>query len=183
MKSLLCLCIILLTASQLSAATYSWVDDSGVWNFSDDFHSVPKKYRKNVVRRGDADNSQVPQNTPELDKSQTPALRSEPVTEINSKQFYNGKTHGEWRKEFDAQEAELQRLEQRLLQMQTVLKKPDNTTRSKLSSLLAEYEALRVEYKEKYKIYSELLESARKAGLTVEMKKQEALPAGNVKTD
>jgi hypothetical protein len=171
MKSLLCLCLILLTASQLSAETYSWVDDSGVWNFSDDFNSVPKKYRKNVGRRADADNSQVLQNLPELEKSQAPALKSEPATEINNKQLYNGKTHGDWRKEFDAHEVELQRLEQRLVQMQAVLKKPVNTSRSSLSSLLAEYEALRVEYKEKYRIYSELMESARRAGLTVEMKK------------
>ncbi len=170
MIRILCLCFILLTASQLFAETYSWVDDAGVWNFTEDFNRIPKKYRKSVERRGDTENAQTRQKSPVQETNQTSALKSVVATDKDN-QLYNGKSYDAWRKELDAQEAELKRLEQRLEQMQSNIKKSGNISRERQSEQLREYESLSVEYKDRYKIYSDLLESARKAGLTVEMKK------------
>ncbi|MBV5339309.1 MAG: DUF4124 domain-containing protein [Deltaproteobacteria bacterium] len=53
MKSYICLGFILLLVAPLHAETYSWVDDSGTYNLTEDYSSVPKKYRKKVKRRED----------------------------------------------------------------------------------------------------------------------------------
>lgn len=170
MIRILCLCFILLAAPQLYAETYSWVDDAGVWNFTEDFNSIPKKYRESVERRGDAESAQTRQKSPVQETNQTPALKSVVATDKDN-QLYNGKSYDAWRKEFDAHEAELKRLEQRLVRMQGVIKKSGNLSREHQSEQVREYEVIRSKYKDRYKIYSDLLESARKAGLTVEITK------------
>ncbi|MFZ2950090.1 MAG: DUF4124 domain-containing protein, partial [Desulfuromonadaceae bacterium] len=53
MKSYICLGFILLLATPLYAETYSWVDDSGTYNFTEDYSRVPKKFQKKVKRRED----------------------------------------------------------------------------------------------------------------------------------
>lgn len=171
MKILLSVCMVLLAAPQLFAETYSWVDEAGVSNFSDDYYSVPKKYRKSVRRSGDDDNSQPEQKSPLTEKNQTTTAKPKSAAEAD-KQLYDGKTQDMWRKEFDLHESELKRLELRLEELQQTLNaRPDQSSREQRSELYKEHEALRVEYKDKYKIYGELIESARKAGLVVEIKK------------
>ena len=170
MKRLLCLFIVVLTASQVAAETYSWVDDAGTTNFSDDFNSVPKKYRKKVRRFGDSDDVQTQPTEKVLQKSESSGLKSATAGDAD-KQLYNGKTQEAWRKEFEAQEAELKRLEMSLGQLQDMIKKPNQVSRERQPELYKEYEAVREEYNAKYKSYGDLMESARKAGLTVEIKK------------
>lgn len=172
MRTLFCLAILMLLSAQSSAETYSWIDENGTHNYSDDYNSVPKQYRKSVGRRGDLIDPDRPQNVVTTEKISGEKKTEQPVvSDAGEKQLYGGKTHEAWRKEFDIQEAELMRLELRLGQLRASLKNPVNSTRGSFSAFLSEYDALRAEYKEKYKIYSDLIESARKAGLTVEMKK------------
>ena len=160
----------LLLSTQSGAETYSWIDENGTYNYSDDYNRVPKKYRKSAGRRGDDDNTPTLQKAPLPEKNDKPGLK--PVLAADTdKQFYNGKTQAAWRKEFDVQETELKRLELRLEQLQGTIKKPGSLSRERQSELIREYETVRLEYKNKYRIYSDLIESARKAGLSVEIKK------------
>lgn len=170
MKTLFCLVIVLLLSTRSGAETYSWVDETGTYNFSDDYNRVPKKYRKNIKRRGDDDSAPAIQKTPLPEKNETPVVKPARSADVD-KQLYNGKTQAAWRKEFDVQEVELKRLELRLEQMQVMLNKPGQLPHERQTGI-KEYDALRAEYKEKYAVYSDLIESARKAGLTVEIKKQ-----------
>lgn len=171
MRFILCLCVVLLTTSTLFAETYSWVDDTGTWNFSDDYYSVPKKYRKGIKVSGDvsAPDSQLQSPVPEKKHVQVPGGKG--LDSPGGEQLYSGKTQSVWRKEFDLHESELKRLELKLEQLQATINKSDKLPREQRSEMYREYEALRVEYNDKYKTYSELIESARKAGLTVEIKK------------
>lgn len=174
MKMLLCLCSLLLMSQPLGAETYSWVDDAGTWNFSEDLSSVPKKYRKKMRRLEDAGNAQVPQEgvISKNKTGQAEAPGAKPAAAVaGDKQLYDGKTQDTWRKEFDAHELELKRLELQLEQLQTTLKGPAGISRERQSALLKEYETLRIEYNERYKVYGDVIESARKAGLTVEIRK------------
>lgn len=171
MKFFLCLCIVLLTASQSSAETYSWVDADGVWNYSDDFYSIPKKYRKKAKRTTDEVTDQAEAKDPVSGKSE-PSTPKSVIAADAQKQLYNGKTQEAWRAEFDLHEAELKRLEVRLEELRTTLNaKPNQLPRERQTEMYKEYEDLRVEYKGKYSAYSELIESARKAGLVVEIRK------------
>ncbi len=163
--------VVLLLASQAGAETYSWIDDSGTHNFADDLSSVPRKYRKKVKRLGDTGNEPAVQR-PATPEKKSDTVQAPPASQSSAagddKQLYDGKSRAVWRQEFDAHEAELQRLEQRLdvLQKQTA-----NINAEQFAALKKDYDETRVLYLEKYKLYSELIGSARKAGLVVEMKK------------
>lgn len=160
----------LLLTTLSGAETYSWIDKNGTYNFSDDYNSVPKKYRKSIRRHGDDDNTPTLPKAPLPEKNDKPVLK--PVIAADSdKQLYSGKTEAAWRKEFEVQETELKRLELLLDQLQGTIKKPGSLSRERQSELIREYETVRLEYKDKYKVYSDLIESARKAGLSVEIKK------------
>lgn len=174
MKTLIFLGLMLLLLSNRSGAeTYSWVDGNGTYNFSDDYNSIPKKYRKNVKRSGDVVDSEPTQNAAPVEKPEVkPAVAEKSaVPAAGDKQLYGGKTQEAWRKDFEVQEVELKRLEQQLEQLKNEINKPNQSSRVQQSELIKQYNAIRVEYTDKYKIYSELMESARKAGLTVEIKK------------
>lgn len=45
--------LVLMTAGASRAETYTWVDEQGTVNFTEDFSQVPKKYRKKAQIRGD----------------------------------------------------------------------------------------------------------------------------------
>ena len=42
MRSFICLGFVLLLATQVNAEIYSWVDDSGTYNYTEDYSGVPK---------------------------------------------------------------------------------------------------------------------------------------------
>lgn len=174
MKTMICMAALVLLTTQSGAETYSWIDENGTYNFSDDYNRVPKKYRKSVGRSGDDGVAKTPADAPVPVKSEATAIKPATATSTAAdadKSLYDGKTQEEWRKEFDVREAELKSMEQRSEQLQTILRKPVNISRGRYSELMNEYDTLRKEYSDKYKLYSDLVESARKAGLTVVMKK------------
>lgn len=171
MRLFLCICILLLMAAQPYAETYSWVDADGVWNYSDDFYSIPQKYRKKAKRT--ADEVSVPAELDAAPVEKIGLTDPKPASAADTQQqLYNGKTREAWRAEFDLHEAELKRLEVRLEELRNTLNaKPSQIPRERQTEMYKEYEDLRVEYNGKYSAYSELIESARKAGLVVEIRK------------
>jgi hypothetical protein len=154
------------------------VDENGTFNFSEDLSRVPKKYRKNVSRRGDMGGQGTAPANAGTEKSKQADPRQ--VEDSNGKpsglpggdnQLYGGKTQDAWRKELNVHESELKMIEQQLDQIWKQINKPMGISRVRQSELTREYENTRVTYNQKYKIYSELIESARKAGLVIEIKK------------
>lgn len=174
MKPLLFLGIFLLMTSQLGAETYSWVDDSGTYNFTEDLSSVPKKYQKKVKRIEDVDKDSAPQVSapPEKksDPSEVPVVKPASAP-VEDKELYNGKSRDAWRLELDAHEAELKKLEQHLEQLHQQSTKEPRLARDQFAILKKDYDDTKAAYDQKYKVYNELIESARKAGLTVNIKK------------
>jgi hypothetical protein len=53
---------IVLWAAPLMAEMYSWVDDKGTYNFTEDYSSIPKKYRKHVKAGSDIGNPEPARN-------------------------------------------------------------------------------------------------------------------------
>ncbi len=175
MKSIFCLTFIMLFSVPLHAETYSWVDDSGTYNFTEDYSSVPKKYRKKVKYREDMQQDVKPSASPDADSKQK-QIDKKDVKSVevsgNSKELYGGKSWDAWRKEMDAQEAELKRIELRMEEMRKQLsdsKVP--VSPAQYNVLKKEYEDNRADYDQKYKAYNDLIEMVRKAGINVEIKK------------
>lgn len=166
---------VLLLTTQSGAETYSWVDDSGTYNFTEDFSKVPKKYRKKVNRLGEmgGDGSaslESPSPEKKTDSVGAPAPKSY-AKPVEDKQLYNGKSRETWRQELEAHEAELTKLEQHLDLLYKQSAQQPGLFGDQFAALKKEYDDTKATYDQKYKVYSELIESAQKAGLTIEMKK------------
>ena len=178
MRVLLAIAVLLALVAPLCAETYSWLDDNGTFHFTEEYSSIPKKYRKKVNRRGDI--SSVLTQAPATDGSDKVGADVSPKAETSvgkptansdySRQLFGGKTKDAWRGDAKFQEQELSRL---LGSLETLRKESvtPGTSRERLTELKKEYDETRATYNQKYEIYSKLLESARKAGLVVEMKK------------
>lgn len=178
MKSILVIIFVLLLTGPLGAETYSWVDETGTYNFSEDLSRVPKKYRKNVNRRGDMGSREAapakanPEKSTQADprKVEDSSGKSGGSTGADT-QLFGGKTQDAWRNELKAHELELTTLEQQLERIKKQITTPARLSRERQTELVKEFENTRENYNQKYKAYGELVESARKAGLVIEIKK------------
>lgn len=173
MKSCICLGFILLLAAPLHAETYSWVDDSGTYNFTEDYSSIPKKYRKKVKRREDIQ-PEAQSVSPDSGSTSGKIEKMEPkpaVAQGNEKELYGGKSLADWRKELDVLEAELKSIEQHMEQVRKQISDTKEISRVQLDELKKDYDESRETYKQKYKSYTELIEIIRKAGIQVDIKK------------
>lgn len=169
MKSCICLGFILLLATPLYAETYSWVDDSGTYNYTEDYSRVPKKYQKKVKRRED-----VPppvQAAPDSAPRQPDKAAVKPEAAQGEIELYGGKSQAAWRKELDVLEAELKDIEQRMEQLRKQIYDPKVVSKVQFEALKKDYDDSRAVYDQKYKQYSELIETIRKAGIIVEIRK------------
>jgi len=180
MRVLFVIGMVLALAAPLYAESYSWVDDSGTFHFTEDYSRIPKKYRNKVNRRGDmSEQTQAPAAGGPEDKagagesSKADASGGKTAAkpgDSNQQQLFGGKTEDAWRNEVALQEQELNKLEGALdtLRKQAAAR---GLSREQYAELKKEYDDARATYDQKYKDYSNLLESAKKAGLRVEMRK------------
>lgn len=173
MKSCICLVFILLLAAPLHAETYSWVDDSGTYNYTEDYSRVPEKYRNKVKRREDVPLEVKPPAPPVPDSAPRQADKAavKPAAVQDGEELYGGKSQAAWRRELDVLEAELNGIEQRMEQLRKQIYDPKVVTKVQFEALKKDYDDSRADYDQKYKQYSELIETIRKAGIIVEIKK------------
>ena len=171
MKSFICLGFILLLAAPLHAETYSWVDDNGTYNFTEDYSSIPKKYRKKVKRREDVPPTQSLSPDSGSTSGKTESTEPKPVVQGNEKELYGGKSFADWRKELDVLEADLKSIEQHMEQVQKQIYDTKEISQMQFNELKKDFDESRRTYDRKYKSYTELLETIRKAGIQVDIKK------------
>ncbi|MFA7403726.1 MAG: DUF4124 domain-containing protein [Pelobacteraceae bacterium] len=174
MKLFLCIGFVLLFTTQLHAETYSWIDDSGTYNFTEDYSSIPKKYRKKLKRRDDVPQEAAPQAAANSEKPVRQTEKTDAKTaEVagGEKELYGGKSRAAWRKELDERETELSRIEQRMEQLRKLISEDKGFSKARFDDLRKEYGDNRANYDQKYKSYAELIETIRKAGIPVEIKK------------
>lgn len=174
MKVLISLLFILLLAPSLNAETYSWVDDSGTYNFTEDYSKVPKKYQKKMRRRDDIRQDAKPELSKEPVDSPSQADKTDTKSTAvanGEKELYGGKSRADWRKEMDALEAELATIELRMETLRKQIYDPKGVSKVQHELLKKEYDDNRATYDQKYKNYTELIETVRKAGIAVDIKK------------
>lgn len=174
MKALFCLGGILLLTTQVNAETYSWIDDSGTYNFTEDFSSVPKKYQKKVKRREDLQQDVKHQVSPDIEKVPGKPEKLDaksPVSSGEEKELYGGKSRETWRKELQDLEAELRQIEQRMEQVKSQVNNSMAMPIIQYNLLKKDFDNLQATHDQKYKNYTELIETIRKSGIPMEIKK------------
>jgi hypothetical protein len=122
--------VMLLGTLPVMAETYTWTDKSGTVNFSDDYSSVPKQYRKKVRKLGDMDAAPAPADAGKSggEKAAQPVTSKTDMSGAPGAKTDNG-LYGEkkaetWRQEFRAHEADYKQLEGQLSQIEELIKKP-----------------------------------------------------------
>lgn len=162
-KSFVVLSLLFSTSLPVAAETYSWTDGNGTVNFTEDVGSIPKKYRKKAKMYGDVSPSELLSSP--IAKQQTVPLVKDSKTVSDSARMYDGKTFEQWKQILGDKENIMNDVKKRIDEMDTKIKK-GGTMREVMQDrnrLVQQYNAMRFEYEKQ-------VESARKAGLKVEMK-------------
>jgi hypothetical protein len=169
--------VMLLRSLPIMAETYTWTDKSGTVNFSDDYSSVPKAYRKNVRKLGDLDAPPAPADAVknrEWPSAQPATSRTDPPGAPGAKSgngLYGGKKAEAWQQEFRAREADYKQLDNQLTQLEELIKKPAGISMERLQGLPQEFRDTQKRYNEAIKAYNDLNEAANKAELPIEYRK------------
>jgi hypothetical protein len=171
MKLICGITVVLIWATLAYAETYSWVDDNGTYNFSEDYSRVPKKYRNKVDKRGDF--SAVPvskeSDTPPAGVKTVPPASAQNVSSGQSgvpAGSFDGKSYDQWKQEFSEREAAMSVIKKRVDEIDDLLKKR-TLDKEQSQGLVSERSKAIEQYTAKRKEYDQLVERARNAGVKV----------------
>lgn len=164
---------LLALGTSLHAETYSWTDEYGTVNFTENKADIPKKYRKRVRQHGDSSVDEgaekalikpilPPKTSKTPDASGTAAPKESPA-------LYSGKTYDQWKNELENAETTMMATRSKIEEMDGQIKK-GISVRENMKVQIGERNKLMEKYNQLRADYEKLLESAKKAGFIIEMK-------------
>jgi len=176
MKLILVVACILMFAAPLMAETYGWEDETGTVNFTENYTSIPAKYRKKARKLGDmgSETSSAPPAAVSGTKT-TPAVRTaaggeaSPADEASG--LFGGRKPEAWQQEMRLLYAEVKRLEQQLAELESLISKPSGISKSRSDGLPHEFRETQKLYNQSLKQYNSLNDEANKVGLPAEFRK------------
>lgn len=124
MKRALLVMTLLMFAVPAVATTYTWEDDQGTVNFTEDYGKIPKKYRKKAKVLGGEEEEQPVAGEPEQGEKAKPktaapreASEQPPAEKQDKNAVYGGKDGKAWRVEFGQLKADLKASEDQLVDL------------------------------------------------------------------
>jgi hypothetical protein len=176
MKLILAVASILIVAAPLLAETYRWEDETGTVNFTENYTSIPAKFRKKARKLGDmgSDTSSTLPAAVSGAKA-TPAVSApagtgtSPSGEANG--IFGGRKPEVWQQEMRPLYAEVRRLEQQLAELESLIKKPTGISKSRVDGLPQEFRETQQRYIQTLNQYNKLNDEANKVGLPAEFRK------------
>jgi hypothetical protein len=158
--------ILAVSFSSASAETYTWTDEQGTMHFTEDLGTVPEKIRKTLRKEemNSAPEEEPPSQVPSA-KAPEATLQATPGGDGDNG-IYDGKTSEQWQKELAEREAAMEAVRSRIVEIADQRKSPA-VKRSEQDKLFAEQKSLQAQFNDMKAQYFQLVESARKAGLTV----------------
>jgi len=178
MKLFIALAGLLLWTAPLSAETYSWVDEHGTYNYTEDYSRVPKKYRSSVGKRGDLGASPVSKESarpsiesapPSTGPGVTPPAASKNTADGKLESpvgNFGGKSYDQWKQDLSDRETAMRVIRKRVDEIDVLLNKnPSNTEQTQ--GLIAERNRAVGQFAEMRRQYDQQVELARKAGIQV----------------
>jgi len=176
MRLILVLAGILVFAAPLMAETYSWEDETGTVTFTENYTSIPAKFRKKARKLGDmgSDTSSAPPAAVSGAKA-TPAVKATAGTGAGlageADGLFNGRKPEAWQQEMRPLYAEVKRLEQHLVELESLIRKPTGISRSRYDGLSQEFRETQRLYNQALKQYNSLNDEANTVGLPAEFRK------------
>ena len=176
MKTMVIAVLMLALAVPLCAETYSWEDDEGTLNFTEDYSRIPSKYRKKVQRREGMSyrETNVDLTPPDssVEKTDPPDSSAEKSEEKSAEgpTLYGGKTEDQWRSELYALESEMNTQREIMKDLEQQMKAQETFTKTRANELKKQYDEARKSFEQKYAAYNQLTEAARKAGFMITVK-------------
>ena len=174
MKVVVLVATLLIFSGSAIGAVYSWVDDQGTMNFTEDYGSIPKKYRKKakVVGGDEEEPAAEPQNKKTNARSTvTPETQQKPVAsggEETRKVLYGGKEGSAWKTDFMRINADLKAAEDQLAQLRGRLEDTSNMSRSEYLSIQMSIKNTESHVSDLRRQRDALVDSANKAMLPAE---------------
>jgi hypothetical protein len=157
-----------LSFSAAYAETYTWTDSAGTVHFTEDPGTVPKKLRSTVRKLDDAEQPQPDNRVKEAQPGSSPDAAA---VEQSTDGMFDGKSYGQWQQELASREADMVAVQKRIDEIAEQLKHTRGSSEAK-KKLFDEYNPLFEKLKVMKTEYYQLVEAARKAGLTVNLQEQ-----------
>jgi uncharacterized protein DUF4124 len=162
------------------AETYTWEDDQGTINFTEDLGKVPKKYRKKARIIGEEEPStaevkeeKVPPAMQPKESSQGDVSlenkKSAPTSKLDNKAMYGEKDGAAWKSEFAAMKADVKAAEDQLVANRNRLKDISAMSREEYLTLQDTIRSNEKNVLGLRKKFDELKKEAESAGVPAEL--------------
>jgi len=165
---------LLLISLPVFAVTYTWEDDQGTVNFTEDLGNVPVKYRKKVKVVGEeellpAEPGESVEKMPAKNKSQTVGgipEGTQPTKKADSKAVvYGDKDADAWKTKYKALDADVKAAEKQLEEFKSRLKDTSTMSRSEYLSIQATIRSIENSLVMRRQKLDELKQQAAAAGV------------------
>lgn len=156
-------CLVLLTGAA-NAELYRWVDDSGTLNFTEDFQSIPAKYRKSAQSSDDAVSVESAPAEAAAEKAPDSPVKAD-ARGASAVPLYNGKRGEEWRDDLRQARAEVKSYQDHLAMKRKMLSDTSRMGRREYLGLQNDVKELEVKVGELQVRLEQLLREAARAGV------------------
>jgi hypothetical protein len=162
MRKLVIAIFTVLCAAPLMAETYSWEDETGTVNFTENYSTIPAKYRNKMEKRGDMGGAPLQSTAnpaPAVKEAGTVPAEKGASTEGS----FGGKSYEQWKQDLEGRQAAIKAMKIRIDEMEIALTKAWAD-----KNLLVERNTAVEQYTDMIKLYIKKVELARKAGIAIE---------------
>jgi Domain of unknown function (DUF4124) len=164
---------LLIISLPVLAVTYTWEDDQGTVNFTEDLGNVPTKYRKKVKVVGEedllpAESDTTVDKTPVKAKVKGAGGAQEgalPAKQFDMKAVYGDKDAAAWKAEYEALDADVKAAEKQLVEYRNRLKDTSTMSRSEYLSIQATIHSIENNVVMRRQKLEELKQQAADAGV------------------
>jgi Domain of unknown function (DUF4124) len=130
---------LILVALPVLAVTYTWEDDQGTVNFTEDLGNVPAKYRKKVKVVGEeellpAESEDTGEKAPAKAQVKGPGGAT-PAKQSDMKAVYGDKDAAAWKAKYAALDADVKAAEKQLVEYRNRLKDTSTMSRTEYLSI------------------------------------------------
>lgn len=179
MKLIIVVAVMLLSAAPLMAETYSWEDERGTANFTENYSSIPLKYRKHARKLGDMGSVAPPAPPAAVGATKTLPATAAPATSAGAQSspageengLFGGKKPEVWQQQMRPLYMEIKRQEQQLAEIEALIRKPTGISKSRMDGLPQEFRDAQAIYNQNLKRYNSLNDEANRVGLPAEFRK------------